>query len=649
MRVEQWASESPAAKPELGTYRALIIGIDRYENDDVWPTLGAARRDAETLHGLLTETYGFEDATLLVDEAATYGAVEEALQHLGERAAPDDLVLVYFAGHGSYRGRDKERIVGGCWIMHDSRTQREGSCRDALPADTVINYLQRVRSRHLLLATDACFSGTFVTRSGAEAKPRTGDVEAHYLNRLRHGSKKVLASGDPDRQVQDQDASGHSPFARSMLAMLRETASGYVSASDLKHAVEQAYKALGPGYSPTLESLPQHASSGEFVFVRKELQADLRARADERQMSEVDRLRAQLKSERESKALMARELAQLKGLAQTRPEAEEERQALEQTLTASAEAEQRQTKEVAESDLSDVEASTEALGEGKDLEAAGRYDEAASAYGEHVAQAPETAESANVLYHSATLYRRSGAERDEERALRAFVDHPAVQTDALAGDRLVLALGRLSELPAARKDTVLQKRLRAQTIEAFRDHGLSPGSPAAAAAAKASFEAAEERTQVYMALRVALDAKLEATGAVFEQKKAMLVELQKMYEDLAVYESFEWVTAGVYRIGTLYEEFANTIYAVPAPEGLNEEEMDVYTLQLEDLGTQFEDAAIHRYETAVKVSRRLEASNVWTRRALEAINRYKPDDYPLAGDAKAPPTEAPAPSPSKRP
>jgi uncharacterized caspase-like protein len=297
----------------LGTYRSLIIGIDQYAKAEVWRRLGAARKDAETLHELLKSQYGFADATLLVDEDATYGAVSEALEDLVERSKEGDLVFVYFAGHGSYLGRNEGRIRGGCWILHDSRTSREGSCRDALGAKVVISYLEAVKAKHVLLATDACFSGTFAMRGGTHSSP-SGDFRSHYLNRLRRGSKKVLTSGDPDREVQDHDSSGHSPFARGVLTALRETATGYVSAGDLLRAVEETYKPLSKDYSPLLESLPQSPSSGEFVFMKNELQAALRPKKPESGLSEAERLRAQLRLQKAQSEMLREEIRKLREL-----------------------------------------------------------------------------------------------------------------------------------------------------------------------------------------------------------------------------------------------------------------------------------------------------------------------------------------------
>ena len=71
---------------------------------------------------------------------------------------------------------------------------------------------------------------------------------------------------------------------------------------------------------------------------------------------------------------------------------------------------------------------------------------------------------------------------------------------------------------------------------------------------------------------------------------------QKRYESLAEYRSFDWTVAAMFRIGELYKEFAEMIYNLPEPKGLDEELMDAYITQIEDLGLQYENEAFGWFE-----------------------------------------------------
>ncbi|MFO0580008.1 MAG: caspase family protein [Polyangia bacterium] len=103
---------APAAggvrRVEAAERRALLIGINRYQVNpatDRTQDLDGAVFDAEALSQLLQRLYGFraQDIRVLRDQAATRDAILRALdEHLVAPAAPGDLSVFYFAGHGSY-------------------------------------------------------------------------------------------------------------------------------------------------------------------------------------------------------------------------------------------------------------------------------------------------------------------------------------------------------------------------------------------------------------------------------------------------------------------------------------------------------------------------------------------------------------------
>ena len=115
-------AEASTANLRLGNYRALIIGVSEYDASH-WSALPGARKDAQAIYDVLTKKYGFkkEHTTLLLNP--TFGDTEEALETLELSVEADDLVFIYFAGHGSFVGDSADTAKTTCWVLRDSKTK----------------------------------------------------------------------------------------------------------------------------------------------------------------------------------------------------------------------------------------------------------------------------------------------------------------------------------------------------------------------------------------------------------------------------------------------------------------------------------------------------------------------------------------------
>ncbi len=88
---------------------ALVIGISKYQDPDV-PRLQYASADARAFHDWLTSpqggAYDPDHVTLLCDEQATSAAIRDALFNWLKQPIEEDLVTIYYAGHGSPESPD---------------------------------------------------------------------------------------------------------------------------------------------------------------------------------------------------------------------------------------------------------------------------------------------------------------------------------------------------------------------------------------------------------------------------------------------------------------------------------------------------------------------------------------------------------------
>ncbi|MCH7991143.1 MAG: caspase family protein [Gemmatimonadetes bacterium] len=90
------------AAPRIDKRWAVVIGVGKYQSDDI-PDLEFATSDARAMKEFLeSDAAGpFDEVLYLENERATGAAMREALFVFLQQADWDDLVLIYYAGHGA--------------------------------------------------------------------------------------------------------------------------------------------------------------------------------------------------------------------------------------------------------------------------------------------------------------------------------------------------------------------------------------------------------------------------------------------------------------------------------------------------------------------------------------------------------------------
>ncbi len=178
------------------SFKGLFIGIDRYASPGIaW--LGCARRDAVALHGLFTDSMGGE-TVLLTDERATLAAIQEEFRNL-EAAAPDDVVVIAFSGHGS----ETHEIV-----THD--TDPYDIDRTSIPLTALGEWCSRIPCRRLLVILDCCFSGGMGAKAlHVDARARSLDSVDAELNRISGEGRVVLTASGATQKAWESPRSGH--------------------------------------------------------------------------------------------------------------------------------------------------------------------------------------------------------------------------------------------------------------------------------------------------------------------------------------------------------------------------------------------------------------------------------------------------------
>ena len=239
---------------KLGKYKALIIGINDYKGSMI-PDLETATNDATTIARVLREKYGFE-IKLLLDREATKEAIYRELRNLTVSTKSNDSVLIYFAGHG-----DLDRTYdGGWWIPADATGGNPVTYLDNVQVQKA---MRSMKARHVLLISDACYSGTLFGK--ARSLPAVIDNK-YYLNLYNEKSRWGITSGNKT-PVSDQGTGGHSVFAYQLIKELENSDKPFLCTHEL-------YAKIAPVITNNSEQTPicrpilnTGDQGGEFVFV----------------------------------------------------------------------------------------------------------------------------------------------------------------------------------------------------------------------------------------------------------------------------------------------------------------------------------------------------------------------------------------------
>lgn len=243
--------ENHLGKRERGRSWFFGIGINQYQD---FPKLNNAVKDVEDLLSLLTDQYGFKhtEVITLIDKNATRENILEELDGLTRKIQPVDKLFIYYSGHGHLDNHTQLAY----WIPQDAKHGRtSGYIRNS----TVRDYIKAIPSLHTLLISDSCFSGSLFVRGASRSTSFHDDLAAIK-------SRWGLVSGRHDEEVFDGEPGTNSPFAASILKVLRTNRHPNLNVARLADRVIESTRS---NYSQLPEGNPLHGvghEGGQYLF-----------------------------------------------------------------------------------------------------------------------------------------------------------------------------------------------------------------------------------------------------------------------------------------------------------------------------------------------------------------------------------------------
>jgi tetratricopeptide (TPR) repeat protein/uncharacterized caspase-like protein len=221
-----------------GKLWAVVIGVSSYKNLAPKEQLEFAHRDAEEFAAFLRSPNGggfpSRQLTLLMNQSATLSAMRSALgTTLPRSVEPDDMVVIFFAGHGVVEGEHD-----GYLLAYDSDPQNlYATALQISELNRIIT--ERLKARTVILIADACHSGQLGwTSRGAGESAVLVNRYLDEVGKTGRGVFRLLASRADQRSYEDKRwGGGHGCFTWFLLEGLRGRADrdhdGFVRVGEL--------------------------------------------------------------------------------------------------------------------------------------------------------------------------------------------------------------------------------------------------------------------------------------------------------------------------------------------------------------------------------------------------------------------------------
>ncbi len=230
---------------------AVVIGVGQYPNLPPNLQLKYSERDADSIFAMLISpeggNYPAENVHRLVGPKATLANIRHELEDwLPTTAKPDDLVFIYFAGHGFLIPS-----TGRAYLApYDFRIK--DAAETGYSMETLGKVVQNsIKAKYKVLLTDACHSGAIAPEAAQEMN--------HELVSLDQSLFSLTASRDRESSLESPDLEGgHGVFTyyvvQGMQGAADEKGDGYVTADELAEYVRRNVReATNARQNPTSE------------------------------------------------------------------------------------------------------------------------------------------------------------------------------------------------------------------------------------------------------------------------------------------------------------------------------------------------------------------------------------------------------------
>jgi len=232
----------------------------------------------------------------------------------------------------------------------------------------------------------------------------------------------------------------------------------------------------------------------------------------------------------------------------------------------------------------------------------------------------------DVAFRIGEVYEASGDDGHADQAFRAYAASHHGKREIEAHVRAGRTSYRLGQLRRAAKE--MDAALKLWKHERGKDKDADK-----AWAAEARYYQGELIFREYE--KVTLDVKPRQLSKRLKQKAALLAKAQKVYLDVVNYEDLKWATAALYRVGQVYNGFADALTNAPTPAGLSKADAQAYRDGLDSYVIDIQDKAVELFSTGYQKAIQMQVYDQYTAKIREALGKIAADKYPPEHEARS--------------
>ncbi len=239
-QLDPFTLAAPKGVPQAPSGRvrqkwALVVGISQFKDKTVEP-LQFTRDDARSFADVLLDPkagqFPKDNVHVLLDDNATTRNLKVELNWLARSAAPDDLVVIYIATHGTSRSMD---TAGANYVLtYDTEVGEEQNpdllFATAFPMVDISSVVaSRIRATRVAIFLDTCFSEGAMTEQAGAGQRRiapgltSASVSEQTLNHIRQGTgRMIVAASRNDQESMESNRLRHGYFTYYLVEALRQ-------------------------------------------------------------------------------------------------------------------------------------------------------------------------------------------------------------------------------------------------------------------------------------------------------------------------------------------------------------------------------------------------------------------------------------------